>query len=136
MNRHKVELCKDSVNAVVTLSPSDKAKIPKQLWKERAMHLVNFLQSFTKIEIPIAHELFDEISTRWQKQRSTQGASGDQVYFLAHDRLAQIIGKKDTVNEERRKLQDLITAAEEDTELMKSVANVVEDGIPRSKLSL
>ena len=136
LNRHKVELCNDHVHAVVTLSPSDKAKIPKQLWKERAMHLENFLQSFTKIEIPIAHELFDEISTRWQKQRSTQGASGDQVYFLAHDRLAQIIGKNDTANEERRKLQDLITAAEEDTELMKSVANVVEDGIPRSKLSL
>ena len=132
----QVELCIDPATSIVTLSSSDKKEVSQQLWKERAKRLETFLQSFKKIEIPISHELFDEISDRWQKQRSTAEASGNQVYFLAHDRLAQIIGKDDTVSEEGQKLQDLILASEEDTELMKSIVNVVEDGIPRSKLKL
>ena len=136
MDELKVELCHDPIKAIVTVSPSDKKKVSHQLWKERTGRLENFLRSFTKIEIPIAHELFDEISERWKKQHPTLEGSAVQVYFLEHGRLAQVVGKSDKVNEEGQKLQDLILAAEEDTELMKSIVKVVEDGIPRSKLSL
>lgn len=136
LEQHKVELYNDPVNDVVTLSPSDERQIPQQSWKTRAWSIENFLRCFTKIEIPIAPERFDEISARWKNQHSTQGSSTNRVYFLRQEHLVQIIGKSDTVIEERRKLQTLMIAAEEDTELMKSIGNVVEPGIPKNKLRL
>lgn len=136
MDENKVELCMDPKKSIVTVSPSEKRKVSQQSWQERAGRLVNFLQGFDKIEIPIAPELFDEVSERWQKVRSTKEPSADLINFSRHDRLARILGRKDSVNEEGRKLQELILAVEEDTELMNSIVKVTEDGIPRSRLSL
>lgn len=136
LEQHKVELCNDPVNDVVTLSPSDERHVPQQSWGKRAWSIEAFMRSFTKIEIPIAPELFDEISARWKNQHPTQGSNTNRVYFLRQERLAQIIGKSDTVIEEGRKLQELMIAAEEDTERMKSIGNVLEPGIPKNKLRL
>jgi len=53
-----------------------------------------------------------------------------------HGRLAQIIGRVAHVDKEQQKLQDLIQEVKEDTELMKSVVQVVEDNIPKFRLTL
>ena len=134
-DENKVKLYMDPKRSIVTISPSDKVMVSRQSWQERVGTLENFLHGFKKIEIPIAPELFDEVSQRWQKARSTKEPSTDLI-LNRHDRLARIIGKKDSVNEEGRKLQELILAVEEDTELMNSIVKVTEDGIPRSRLSL
>ena len=40
------------------------------------------------------------------------------------------------MDKEQQKLQDLIHEVKEDTELMRSVVQMVEDNIPRSRLTL
>ncbi|KAJ7374847.1 positive regulation of interleukin-4-mediated signaling pathway [Desmophyllum pertusum] len=107
-----------------------------QSWKERAESLERFLYSFKKIEIGIASEIFDEIAQRWKKQSSVQGPADFLVSFDDHRRLAILIGKKVSVDQEERKLRELIHDVTEDTELMKSVVTVVETNIPKSRLIL
>ena len=60
----------------------------------------------------------------------------EKAKFDNHGRLAQIIGRMAHVDKEQQKLQDLIHEVKEDTKLMKSVVQVVEDNIPKSKLTL
>lgn len=135
-DENKVELCMNVNKSFVMISPSDKTKVSQTSWQDRTGSLENFLLGFKKIEIPLAPELFDEVSERWQKDRLRKESSTDLVNFSRHDRLVQILGKEDSVNEEGRKLQDLILAVEEDTELMNSKVKVIRDGIPRSRLRL
>lgn len=135
-DENKVELCMNVNKSFVMISPSDKRKVSQTSWQDRTGSLENFLLGFKKIEIPLAPELFDEVSERWQKDRLRKESSTDLVNFSRHDRLVQILGKEDSVNEEGRKLQDLILAVEEDTELMNSKVKVIRDGIPRSRLRL
>lgn len=135
-DENKVELCMNVNKSFVMISPSDKRKVSQKSWQDRTGSLENFLLGFKKIEIPLAPELFDEVSERWQKDRPRKESSTDLVNFSRHDRLVQILGKEDSVNEEGRKLQDLILAVEEDTELMNSKVKVIRDGIPRSRLRL
>ena len=130
----QVELSKDSQN--ITVSPSDNKKDSGQSWEERVGHLESFLQSFKKTQLDIASEIFDEIAQRWKKQSSIQGPCNFLLSFDDHRRLVQIIGKVTYVEKEEQKLQELIQAVKEDTELMKSVVQVVEDNIPKERLTL
>lgn len=95
-----------------------------------------FLLSFTKIEIPLSPELFDEVSERWQKERPRKESPTDDVIFSRHDLSVQIFGNGNRVEEDGQKLQDIILAVEEDRDLMKSKIEVIRDGIPRSRLRL
>ena len=130
----QVELSKD-LQAIV-VSPTDNKKNNVQSWRDRVERLESFLQSFKKIQLKIASEIFDEIVQRWEKQSSIQGPCNFLVSFDDHRRLVQIIGKVAYVDKEEQKLQELIREVTEDTELMKSVVKVVEDNIPKSKLTL
>ena len=132
----QVELSKDPQASVMTVSPTDSKKDTVQSLEERAKHLESFLQSFKKSQLNIASEIFDEIAQRWKKQSSVDGSCNVLVSFDDHRRLAQIIGRVAHVDKEQQKLQDLIHEVKEDTELMKSVVQVVEDNIPKSKLTL
>ena len=130
------ELPKDPQAPVVVISSADKRNDSDQSWNERRAHLESFLQSFKKSQVDIASEIFDEIAQRWKKQGSIDGSSDFLVSFDDHKRLVQIIGKTAHVDKEQQKLQDLIHSVKEDTELMKTVVQVVEDNIPTSKLKL
>ncbi|XP_078364642.1 protein mono-ADP-ribosyltransferase PARP14-like isoform X2 [Oculina patagonica] len=131
------ELSRDSQNSIVTISPSGNVKKESdQSWKERAENFERFLHSFKKIEIAIASEIFDEIAQRWQKQSSNQGRSAFLVSFDDHRRLARLIGKGECVDQEEHKLLELIQEVTKDTELMKTVVQVVETNIPKSRLIL
>ena len=135
-NEIKVELFMDVNRSFLIISPSDKRKISQKSWRERTGSLENFLLSFKKIEIPLSPELFDKVSERWGKDRHRNESSTDVINFSRHDLLVQILGKEDRVNEDGRKLQDLILAVEEDTERMNSKVKVIREGIPRSRLRL
>lgn len=126
----------DVNKSFLIISPSDKRKISQKSWQDRPGSLENFLLSFRKIEIPLSPELFDEVSERWQKDRPRKESSTDVINFSRHDLLVQILGKEDRVDEDVRKLQDLILAVEEDAELMNSKVKVIREGIPRSRLRL
>ncbi|KAL9974244.1 hypothetical protein ACROYT_G011259 [Oculina patagonica] len=130
-----VEVTKESHNSIITIFPSEK-KCSHQLLQEKAGRVELFLTSFVKIEVDIAPELFDEIARRWEELNSFQDLPNYLVVFNAHSRLAQIVGKKDFVNQEQLKLKELINAAEKDTELMKSVVEVFETEFQRSRLIL
>lgn len=132
----KVELFMDVKKSFLIISPSDKSKVSQKLSQDRFGCLERFLLSFKKIEIPLSIDLFDEVSERWQKERPRTDSSTDIINFSRHELLVQIFGKKDRVDEDGRKLQDLIFAVEEDRELMKSKVKVIRDGIPKSRLRL
>ena len=132
----KVELFMDVKKSFLIISPSDKRKVSQKLWQDRTGCLENFLLSFKKIEIPLSSDLFDEVSERWQEERPRKESPTDVINFSRHDLLVQIFGKEDRVDEDGRKLQDLIFAVEEDRELMKSKVKVIRDGIPKSRLRL
>lgn len=131
------ELSRDSQNSIITISPSGEGKRDSdQSWKEKTEILARFLHSFKKIEIPIDSEIFDEIAQRWQKHSSSQGPANFVVSFDDHRRMALLVGKEAYVHQEERKLQELIHEIKEDTELMKSVVQVTETNIPKSRLIL
>ena len=132
----QVELSKDLQASVMTVSPTDTKKDTDQLLEEKAGYLESFLQSFKKSQLNIASEIFDEIAQRWKKQSSVDGSCNFLVSFDDHRRLVQIIGRVAHVDKEQQKLQDLIQEVKEDTELMKSVVQVAEDNIPKSRLTL
>lgn len=131
-----VELSRDAQNSIVSIFPSESKRDSDQSWKERAESLERFLHSFKKIQIPIASEIFDEIKQRWQNQSSIQGPASFLLSFDDHRRLALIVGKEAYVDQEEHKLKALINQVTEDTELMKSVVQVVETNIPKSRLIL
>ena len=132
----QVELSKDTQPSVMSVSPTDSKKDTDQSLEERARHLESFLQSFKKSQLNIASEIFDEIAQRWKKQSSVEGSCNFLVSFDDHRQLVQIIGTVAHVDKEQKKLQDLIQEVKEDTDLMKSVVQVVEDNIPKSRLTL
>ena len=132
----QIEVPKDPQAPIIVVSSADKRNDSDQSWNERRAHLESFLQSFKKSQADIASEIFDEIAQRWKKQGSIDGSSDFLVSFDDHKRLVQIIGKTAHVDKELHKLQDLIHSVTEDTELMKTVVQVVEDNIPASKLKL
>ena len=130
----EAELSVDSQSSIVTISPSGNKN--ESSWEERAEILKQFLLNFKKSDVCVASEIFDEISKRWQKQTSTQGTANFLVSFDDHRRLAVLIGKKGYVEQEEQKLNKLIHEVTEDSELMKSVVEVVETNIPMSRLIL
>jgi len=139
LKEHEVlfELARDSQNSIITISLSGKGKRDsEQSWKEKTEILKSFFHSFEKIEIPIDSEIFDEIAQRWQKNSPSQGPANFVVSFDDHRRIALLVGKKACVDEETQKLQELIHEVKEDTELMKSVVEVTETNIPKSRLIL
>ena len=136
-DENKVGLFMDVKKSFVVISPvSDKRKISQKSWQDRTGSLENFLLSFKKIEIPLSPELFDEVSERWQRERCRKESFTDVINFSRHDLLVQIFGKGDQVDEDGRKLQDLILTVEQETDLMNSKVKVIRDGIPKSRLRL
>ena len=137
LKEHKVlvELSRDSQNSIITLLGKGK-RDSEQSWKEKIVILERFLHSFEKIEIPIDSEIFDEIAQRWQMYSSSQGPADFVVSFDDHRRIAQLVGKRACVDQEKQKLEGLIHKVKEDTELMKSVVQVTETNIPKSRLIL
>ena len=135
-DENKVELFMDVNKSFLIISTSDKRKISQKSWQDRTEGLETFLVSFRKIEIPLSPELFDEVSERWQKERPRKESSTDVINFSRHDLLVQIFGKEDQVDEDGRKLQDLILAVEQETDLMNSEVKVIRDGIPKFRLRL
>ena len=135
-DENKVELFMDVNKCFLIISPSEKRKISQKSWQDRTGSLQNFLLSFKKLEIPLSPDLYDEVSERWQKECSRNESSADVVNFSRHDLLVHILGKEDRVDEDGRKLQDLILAVQKDRELLNSKVKVVRDGIPRSRLRL
>ena len=139
LNEHEVlvEISRNSHNSTITISPSGKGKRDsEQSWKEKTEILEGFLHSFKKDEISIDSEIFDEIVQRWQKYSSSQGPPNFVVSFDDHRRIALLVGKKTFVDQEKKKLQGLFDEVKEDTELMKSVVQVTETNIPKSRLIL
>ena len=141
LDKHKIgaELTDDSQSPVLTIFPSEKNNDSPQVWQERTEGLQYFLKSFKKIQVPIAAELFDEITRRWREENgltSTEETPNSLVFFDAHSRSAKIIGREANVGEEEFKLRELINSAEKDTELMKSIVEVEERDIPKSRLTL
>ena len=127
-----VELSGDSQSSIITISPSGKGS--DHSWKEKTKILERFFHNFKKEDISIDSEIFDEIAQRWQKYSSSQGPSNFVVSFDNHKRIALLVGKKEFVDQERKKLQGLIDKVKEDTKLLKSVVNVTETNIPKSRL--
>lgn len=128
-----------SEGSVLTICPTEKKIQSPQLWQKRTECLESFLTSFKKIQVPIAAELFDEITRRWEKQSGSSSPSGPSDYVLlfnARDQCAQIVGRKSCVEEEELKLKELIDAAKKDTELMKSIVEVEDRDIPMARLRL
>ena len=132
-----VELSRDSQSSTITISPSGKGKKDSDhSWEENTEILKRFLHNFKKDEISIDSEIFDEIAQRWQKYSPSQGTSDFVVSFDSHKRIALLVGKEEFVDQESKKLQGLIDQVKEDTELMKSVVEVTETNIPKSRLVL
>ena len=139
--KHKLlaELSEDSQGSVLIIIPTEKKNDSPQLWQQRAEGLQCFLNSYKKVQIDIPAELFDEIARRWREEyelRSPSATADYLVSFNGHIRCAQIIGKASNVEEEQLRLNELIKAAEKDTELMKSIVEVEESDISRGRLTL
>lgn len=143
-DHHKSELqtllTKYSVEAefsdglILNISPVDSKCDPS--WEEGAESLKSFLFNFIKTEMSVPSEIFDEVSKRWQLQCSSQGTTNFLLLFDNHRRQAVILGKKTVVEQEEEKLKELITKVKEDSELMKSVVEVVETNYTKSRLTL
>ena len=100
------------------------------------MQLTHFLHDFTKARLEIDSEIFDEITKRWEAQGSVVASRDFQISLESHQRRAEIIGKRLCVDAEMKKMDDLVKAVKEDTELMKTVVEVVEDSFSAPKLHL
>ena len=132
-----VELSTDPQSSIITISPSGKGKRDsEQSWKEKTEIMERFFHTFKIDEIPIDSEIFDEIAQRWHKQSSSQVPPNFVVSFDAHRRIALLVGKKEFMDQQKEKLQGLIDEVKKDTELMKSVVQVTETNIPKSRLIL
>ncbi|XP_022787787.1 poly [ADP-ribose] polymerase 14-like [Stylophora pistillata] len=133
---NKVNISMDPDKQVAVIVNSEKGNVPKQLWQERSGRLLSFLQGFKKAEVRIPAELADEVSERWRNAQSSTETSANLISFGVQNRVARIIGRVQEVSDEERRMEDFIRAVEQDTELMKSVAKVTEDGIPKARLRL
>ena len=143
-DHHKSELqtllTKYSVEAefsdglILNIFPVDNKCDPS--WEEEAERLKSFLFNFKKTEMSVPSEIFDEVSKRWQLQCSSQGTANFLLLFDNRRRQAIILGKKTLVEQEEEKLKELITKVTEDSELMKSVVEVVETNYTKSRLTL
>lgn len=132
-----VELSTDFQSSIITIYPSGKGKRDsEQSWKEKTEIMERFFHTFKIDEIPIDSEIFDEIAQRWHKQSSSQVPPNFVVSFDAHRRIALLVGKKEFMDQQKEKLQGLIDEVKKDTELMKSVVQVTETNIPKSRLIL
>ncbi|XP_022791105.1 poly [ADP-ribose] polymerase 14-like [Stylophora pistillata] len=141
---HKIELQtsleKYSVEAelsdgsILIISPTETKCDPS--WEEGAESCKNFLLSFKKSEVPVPSEIYDEVSKRWQGQTPSQGTANFLLSFDNHRRQAVILGKEALVEKEEEKLKKLITDVKENSELMKTVVEVVETNYTKSRLTL
>ena len=123
-----------SDGSILIISPADSKCDPS--WEEGAESFKSFLFNFKKSEISVPSEIFDEVSKRWQLQCSSQGTANFLLSFDNHRRLAVLLGKKTVVEQEEEKLKELMTEVKEDSELMKSVVEVVETNYSKSRLTL
>lgn len=133
----EIEDSKDSHSqAIIWVSSADNRKKSSPLLEAKVEQLTHFLLDFTKSQLEIASEIFDEITKRWKAQGSVASSSDFQISFDYHQRRAEIAGKRLYVEAEMKKMEDLVKAVKDDTELMKTVVEVVEDSLPASKLQL
>ena len=122
--------------AIIWVSSEDNRKKSSLSLKETVKQLNHFLHDFTKSHLEIASEIFDEITKRWKAQGSVPASSDFQILFDSHQWRAEITGKRSYVEVQMRKMEDLVKAVKDNTELMKTVVEVVEDSFPASKLQL
>ena len=133
----EIEDSKDSHSqAIICVSSVDNRKNSSPSLEERVAQLTHFLDDFKKAQLEIASEIFDEITKRWKAQGSVVASSDFQISLDCHQRRAEITGKRLCVDAEMKKMEDLVKAVKEDTELMKTVVEVVEDSFPAPKLQL
>ena len=133
----EIEDSKDSHSqAIICVSSVDNRKNSSSSLEERVAQLTHFLDDFKKAKLEIASEIFDEITKRWKAQGSVVASSDFQISLDCHQRRAEITGKRLCVDAEMKKMEDLVKAVKEDTELMKTVVEVVEDSFPAPKLQL
>lgn len=135
-NNIQIEISKDSQTKAIVVSSVGNNKDCDRSWEERVNNLESFLQSFQRSQLDIPSEIFDEIENRWGKCESTEESSDFLVSFDIHRRIVKIIGKTSHVENEVTKMKELIQTVQKDTELMKTVVQVVEDDIPTSRLKL
>ena len=129
----------DPDKQVVVIANSEKGTVPKQLWQERSGRLLSFFQGFKKAEIRIPAELADEVSERWRKAQPSTETSTDLISPSEQNRVACIIGRVQGVLEEEwenGRMEEIIRVVEQDTELMRSIGKVTEDGVARVGLRL
>ena len=133
----EIEHSKDTHSqAIIWVSSEDNRKKSSPLLEETVTQLKHFLHDFTKSQLKIASEIFDEITKRWKAQGSVAASSDFQILFDSHQWRTEITGKRSYVEAEMRKMEDLVKAVKDNTELMKTVVEVVEDSFPASKLQL
>ncbi|KAK2554340.1 Protein mono-ADP-ribosyltransferase PARP14 [Acropora cervicornis] len=133
----EIEDSKDSHSqAIICVSAVDNRKNSIPSLEERVAQLTHFLHDFTKAGLKIASEIFDEITKRWEAQGPLVASRDFQISLDSHQRRAEIIGKTLCVDAEMKKMDDLVKAVQEDTKLMKTVVEVVEDSFPAPKLHL
>ena len=133
----EIEDSKDSHSqAIICVSAVDNRKNSIPSLEERVAQLTHFLHDFTKARLEIDSEIFDEITKRWEAQGSVFASRDFQISLNSHQRRAEITGKRLCVDAQMKKMEDLVKAVKEDTELMKTVVEVVEDSLPAPKLHL
>jgi len=133
----EIEDSKDSHSqAIICVSAVDNRKNSSRSLEEKVEQLTHFLHDFTKARLEIDSEIFDEITKRWEAQGSVVASRDFQISLNSHQRRAEITGKRLCVDAQMKKMEDLVKAVKEDTELMKTVVEVVEDSLPPPKLHL
>ena len=133
----EIEVSKDSHSQVIIcVSAVDNRKNSSPSLEERVAQLTHFLHDFTKVRLEIDSEIFDEITKRWEAQGSVVASRDFQISLNSHQRRAEITGKRLCVDAQMKKMEDLVKAVKEDTELMKTVVEVVEDSFSAPKLHL
>lgn len=131
-----MELTLDIDTSILTVSSSEKKNDSYNSWQERIGSLRRFLENFDKISISIASEIYDEVVQRWKKQSSIQGPCNVLLSFDDNKRQALIIGGNKYLEKEKQRLHELTHEITEDAELMKSIVEVCEADIPKSRLIL
>lgn len=136
LDENKMELILDIDTSILTVSSSEKKNDSYNSWQERIGNLRRFLEKYEKISIPIASEIYDEVVQRSKKQSSIQGPCNVLLSFDDNKRQALLIGGNNYLEKEKQRLQELIQEITEDVELMKSIVEVSESDIPKSRLIL
>ena len=137
LDENKMELTLDQIDtSILTVSSSEKKNDSYNSWQERIGSLRRFVGNFVKISIPIASEIYEEVVQRWKKQSSILGPCNVLLSFDDNKRQALIIGGKKYLEKEKQRLHELIHEITEDAELMKSIVEVCEADIPKSRLIL